>query len=171
MVTMRPDVKTLLLVICTAFLIILLTSLARHSNRNHPTHRTQPTTHHIQRPHRRPTHHRELQCAPDYHACGSLPAPTPSLPCCNAASYCYRRPPYFSECRPNQMPDPDSDLDRELALRLWLGRHLEPAASRLEPCAATLASCLSLPCCHPHHFCLAVSARISVCMSHKLAIF
>lgn len=39
-------------------------------------------------------------CAPDYEACGAVPAPVGALRCCSASFFCFTRPPYFSQCRP-----------------------------------------------------------------------
>lgn len=89
-------------------------------------------------------HHNSIQCAPDYHSCGSLPAPTSQLPCCNPQSYCYRRQPYFSQCRPRT----------ELHL--------------LKVCIPSWTSLCNqyddIPCCSPSHQCISITPLHSYCI-------
>lgn len=89
----------------------------------------------------------QLQCAPNYHSCGSLLAPTSTLPCCNPNSYCYRRPPYFSQCRPrNEL----LQSSKRLAVRV---------------CAEAWTQCSSiLSCCSPAHQCIAVAPSHLLCL-------
>lgn len=97
--------------------------------------------------------HEGIVCAPDYHSCGSLPAPTSSLPCCNPQSYCYRRPPYFSQCRPRD----------ELAnSRMTQLDH--PHAVR--QCATVWVRCSNVvACCNSSHQCITIAPSYTVCVS------
>lgn len=90
-----------------------------------------------------------LTCAPDYHPCGSLRAPplSSSLPCCNENSYCYRRPPYFSQCRPrNESPARQAGIHFSL-------------------CAVPFSNCSNeIPCCLPSQSCTLIAENVSLCL-------
>lgn len=90
-----------------------------------------------------------LTCALDYHACGSLRAPplTSALPCCNNDSYCYIRPPYFSQCRPR------NELDsRQVVMKISV-------------CAASFSNCSGdIPCCRQTQSCTHVTDQVALCL-------
>lgn len=90
-----------------------------------------------------------LSCAQDYHPCGSLRAPplTSALPCCNEDSYCYIRPPYFSQCRPRHELDSHQD-DIKISL-----------------CAASFSNCSGdIPCCELSQMCTHVTDQVALCL-------
>lgn len=114
----------------------------------------------------------QLECAPDYHSCGSVPAPTSSLPCCNAQSYCYRRPPYFSQCRPKKelSPHKKSSMHFHMLSRMpdRVPSHMVTQAPT--PCAQPffLNCSATLPCCNLQHVCYSFSTRFSICIPRNI---
>lgn len=96
----------------------------------------------------------ELQCAPDGHSCGSLLAPTTTqLSCCNPKSYCYRRHPYFSQCRPR------AELHALSPPYEAVSHQLRCIPSLLVPCNGQ-----SLPCCSALDACVPLSKSTSFCV-------
>lgn len=114
-------------------------------------------------------------CAKDYEPCaGGLPSPVAMMPCCSSAFYCFRRGPYFSQCRP-AANDSNKQLQHSQRIhaskdRLF-GRFVESprdkskiqttTASRVRLCAPDYGVCAagagsdsSIPCCnHPFFKC------------------
>lgn len=100
----------------------------------------------------------ELTCAPDYHSCGSVPAPgSAQVPCCNASSYCYRRGAYFSQCRPR------TEIAQYEATNAAKVVFVPPCAPRF------VAQCSALiPCCHPHDSCTPITRTSAVCFPNQV---
>lgn len=109
-------------------------------------------------------------CAKDYEPCaGGLPTPVSMLHCCSAGFYCFRRGPYFSQCRPSPTDSHEQNAE-ENHIRLsrnassapmYRDKYGTPRKARVRLCAPDYGVCAagagadsSIPCCnHPFFKC------------------